>query len=343
MSDNQYDKWKGKSGNAVIEDDHQRMLSKLGKLLEVRKHAATEAEAATAASLLSRFLDEHNLSIADIEKKGQAAPGVVEGGHDLGKAAFKWKLDLAEGIAQFYYAAPIVDRKAKTVVFVGRPDNVEALTMLYKWVIDQIKGIATTERRVHFDTTGEHIDPLRWQLGFGEGAVQRLIVRLREMKARQAEDATRNEMGDIVGLQVHHATEASDYLEAKYGYRADGKRTRREQESAERWQKRMEHKDSLKILCEANGDMEPYYAEFPWDRPDTPEEAAARAKRDEAYLKKEARNAARRIGSGGRSGPAIDERKEEQAYTARASGRAAAERVNLQPFIGTTTERKKVG
>lgn len=342
MSDTQYDQWKGKSGNVAVEDPHQRMLSKLGKLLEVKNRAATEAEAMTAAALLSRFLTEHNLSMADIEKRGQAAPGVVEGGYDLGKAAFKWKLDLADGIASFYYCTPIIDRHKKTVTFVGRPDNVEALTMLYKWVIDQIKAIATTERRAHFDATQEHIDPLRWQLGFGLGASARLIDRLREMKARQAEDLSRDEWGNVNAIATHHDKEANDYLEAKYGYRNDGKRTKAQQEAHERCEAERVRHSELKVLYEANGDMEPYYAEYPWDRPDTEEEIAAREKRNAEYEKREARNTKRRTGGGGRERQ-VDERKEEQSYQARQSGKAAAGKINLQPFIGTNVDRKKVG
>ncbi len=347
MSDNDFAQWQGRSGNAAVEDPHQRLLGKLSKLLEVKNRAATEAEATTAAALLSRFLTEHNLSIADIEKKGQTAPGITEGAHDLGKAAFKWKLDLAEGIAEFYYCAPLVDRYRKTVKFVGRPDNVEALTMLYSWVIEQVKDIAREGRRAHFDETGEHIDPLRWQVSFGEGAVSRLIVRLREMRTRQQEDASaaRNDMGDIVGLQLHHATEASDYLEVKYGYRKDGKRTKAEQEREERYQKRQEEKDSLKVVCEANGDMEPYYEAYPFERPDTPEEIAEREKRDAKWLadwhKKEARNARRRTGSYREA--KVDYEKEAQSSRAREAGSAAAGRVNLQPFVGGATDRKKVG
>lgn len=225
--------------------------------------------------------------------------------------------------------------------FVGRPDNVEALTALYAWVINQIKDIARTERRAHFDTTGEHIDPLRWQVSFGEGAVERLIVRLREMKARQQEDMSHDEYGNVTALSIHHAGEASDYLEVKYGYRKDGKRTKKEQESLDRYNQREEARVLLKAQCEAAGDMEPYYTQYEWERPDTPEETLARAKWNEEYLKKQARKARRRTGGGGREAK-VDERKEDQSYTARASGREASSRVNLQPFIAGATERKKV-
>lgn len=300
-----------------------------------------EGEAQAAAAMLAKLLTKHNLSIADLEKKGKAAPGVREAPHDLGKAAFKWKLDLADGIAEFYYCAPLVDRIHKTVAFVGRPDNVDALTMLYGWVIDQVKEIAREERRKHYDTTGEHIDPLRWQVSFGEGAVERLVVRLAEMKARQSEDITRNEEGDITGMVLHHASEASDYLEVKYGYRKDGKLTKAQQERHDKYQREMEAKDEMRIRCQEGGDMEPFYKAYPWERPDTPEEAAAREKRKAAYEAKERRNAKRRIGSYREA--RVDEGKEEQQYRARAAGREASSRVNLQPFVGGSVERKKVG
>lgn len=350
MSDNQFGEWRQQSGNAAIEDPHQRMLDKLSKLLEVKNRASTESEAATAASLLSRFLTEHNLSMADIERKGGKAPGMREQGHDLGKAAWKWKLDLAEGIAEFYYCAPVVDRTSKTVQFVGRPDNVEALVMLYGWIIDQIKEIARLERRVHFDTTQEHIDPLRWLIGFGDGATGRLITRLRELKARQQEDMSRDEMGNVTALTIHHQSEVNDYLEEKFGYRKDGKPTQRDLKWKAEWeeyeakqQARREEQDTLRVQCEAAGDMEPYYTAYPRERPD------AIAKRDAAYEKasreeaaRERRNAKRRTGNY-RPGPAIDYDKEEQSGRARASGKAAAGKINLQPFLGGAKDRKKVG
>jgi len=342
-SDNEFDKWNNKSGNKAIDDPRERMLDKLRKLLEVKNRAATEVEAATAAGLLQRFLTEHNLSVADLERRGQTAPKMAEGQHDLGKAAWKWKLDLAEGIAEFYYCAPLVDRYSKRVAFAGRPDNVEALTMLYAWIVDQIKGIATEERRVHFDTTGEHIDPLRWQIDFGVGATERVITRLKELKARQQEDQARNADGDVVALTLHHESEVSDYLEQTRGYRLDGKKTQRELKYEQERQAEREKKDALRIQCEAAGDMEPFYAEFPWERPETGEQIAKREKADAEFWKKEKRNAARRTGPAWRPGRAEDPKKSEQRATARNSGRAAADKVNLQPFItGHVDNKKKV-
>lgn len=319
----------------------EKLISRLQKLLALTE-SPNENESASAAAMLQKFLTQHNLSMADLEMKGATAPGMKENVADLGKAAFKWKLDLAEGIAEFYFCAPIVNRAKKTVRFVGRPDNVESLQMLYIWVIDQIKEISKNERRKHYDLTQEHIDPLRWQLGFGEGAVERLIDRLREMKARQAEDMSHDEFGNITALAIHHQAEVSDYLEKEYGYRTDGKETERQRKSRERseayWaelERKEREQENLKLQCETAGDMAPYYAAYPDQHPDVIAKAEAEAaKRNKAYEAKERRNEARRTGrSSWREAP-TDWVKEEQKQKAQASGRENASKVNLQPFVG---------
>src|SRR2546423_3993388 len=118
-----------------------KLLDRLRKILALTE-SPVEGEAQAAAMKLQELLTEHNLSIADLEKRGHQAPPVGESAHDLGKAGFTWKLDLAETIADHYFCHAIVSRYRKTVSFVGRPDNVDSLQMLYTWVIDQIKRIS---------------------------------------------------------------------------------------------------------------------------------------------------------------------------------------------------------
>lgn len=329
-----------RSGNRVIEDPHDRMLDKLRKILE-RSKSPNEGEAGLAAEMLQRFLLAHNLSVADLEKRGgHAAPSVEKRGHDLGKAAFKWKLDLAEAVAHYYYCEPLIDRHTKTVAFVGRPDNVEALQMLYAWIMEQIKAISKETRRAHFDETGEHIDPLRWQVSFGLGAVERLEVRLREIRARRDEDAADGvrEAEQSVALVTNLAKENSDWLEENYGYRTDGRLTKKRQKEKEEWEKEEARLEALKET-----DLEAYYEERPWDRPETPEQAAEREKADAAYWKKEEAKARRRanyIPTGGYRERKTDERKEDQSERAESAGRKAASKINVQPFLGSGRKSK---
>jgi hypothetical protein len=305
-----------------------KIVERLRKILALTE-SPVEGEAHAAALKLQELLTEHNLSIADLEKRGAAIPQVGESAHDLGKAGFTWKLDLAETIADHYFCHAIVSRYRKTVSFVGRPDNVESLQMLYAWVIDQVKRISADERVKHKEETGEHIDPLRWQVNFGLGIVQRLGRRLREMREKEAADSK------CMALVVHHKSEISDWLEAKGESRIDGKRTKTEQEAADRYEARRKADDEL-----LRTNPEAYYDKYPWERPETDKEREAREK-------KEARNAARRTGRGYRVRyeSAKEMERREQADTAHRSGSESANRINLQPFIkdGETKKRKEIG
>lgn len=314
------------------------IIEKLRKVLALTS-SPQEGEAQAATAMLQKLLTQYNLSVADLERKGgHAAPQIKEAGHDLGKAAFRWKLDLADSLAEHFYCVPLVNRTTKTVAFVGRPDNVESMQMLYGWIIDQIKRIATEDRRVHISRTGEHIDPLRWQVNFGVGAVERLTERMRQLRDQQVAASA-----GITSLVISHAKEASDYLESKYGYRRDGRPTAAQAARQAKWDKEKADAEELKAT-----DLDAYYAKYPWERPLTAEQEAAQAEANARYWKKEAarerRNAARRTGiTRWRAPSSTDERKDEQAYRARGAGRQGADRVNLTPFVtGHVGERKKV-
>jgi hypothetical protein len=315
------------------------LLDKLNKILALTT-SPVEGEAAAATHKLKQLLTEHNLEMADLEKRGfQQAPGVHEQQHDLGKAAFAWKLDLADMIAEHFYCASVTGRYGryshnKEVKFVGRPDNVESLTMLYKWLIEQIKAISAQARRDHFVRTNEHIDPLRWQVAFGKGVVDRLEDRLAEIMKRKQDQAAKDSAGALV---VHHQAEISDFMEKRYGWRTDGRETAQQREYRE------EREADEKLKKE---DPEAYYAKYPWERPLTPEQQAEKDAKDAAEAKRQARNdrrrernAEKRGYSGRRSHGSYNYEAESQKSSARKAGREASKDINLEPFLtgGKTT------
>ena len=308
---------------------NEGIVEKLRKVLALTT-SPNEGEAQLAAERLQTMLARHNLSMADLERKGGNKPKVGEGAHDLGKAAFTWKLDLAEAVADHYYCFGLVDRRAKTVVFVGRPDNVESLKVLYSWLIDQVKIISRDTRREHLKDTGEHVDPLRWQVNFGVGAVKRLRRKLSDLRADQAR---RQECDALV---LHHKTEISDYLEKEYGYRDDGQATQYEKDRDARW---AESSAKWKAQREADEELlktdpEAYYRKYPHKHPDVMAADAKRwAKEAEQDRKREERNAKRRKGRAYREESQATITKREQARTATDAGYEAGGRVNLQPFV----------
>lgn len=306
-----------------------KLIDRLRKILALTE-SPEEGEAASAAEMLQRFLVQYNLSVADLEQKGHKKAQVTEGAVDLGKAAFRWKLDLAEEIAEHYFCAGIVNRYRKTITFVGRPDNVESLKLLYGWVLDQIKRLAAEERKKYQAEHGEHMDPLRWQVNFGTGAGRRLVDRLEQRKKSQAGDRS------STALVLHHLKEISDYTEKKYNERFDGQETEKDLQRAAYWKKYYEERDAkAKIQAAADAeflarDPKGYYERYPERHP----EAVARAEREEQ--RRIDRNYRRRMNyqpRGYRRYSSGDWRKEEQADAALAHGKKAADRINLEPFV----------
>lgn len=318
----------------------EKIYDRLAKVLRLTK-SPNEHEAEAAAEMLQKLLTQHNLSVADLEGRGQKSPGVRKEAHDLGKAAFKWKLSLAEAVAAHYFCHALVDYRLKTVAFIGRPDNVESLQLLYGWMMEQVKEMARVRRKAHQEETGEHIDPLRYQVAFGEGAVDHLRVRLQDLRKRREGEAKRNsEAKRHVALVLHHKSEISDWLEGEGLSRIDGRRTQSEQEwydylelqRAER-KKEAAEKEAMRATAEKTGVWEGFWKAYPEEHPDR---VAERDAEREEEQKREIRNAKRRKQwweRADRDGPKVDERKEDQSYTANAHGRVAATKVNLEPFL----------
>lgn len=294
------------------------MVKKLRAVLAMTS-SSVEHEAAAAMEHLQRLMTEHNLTIADLEQRGaKSKPGIKKAHFDLGKAAFRWKLDLASTIADHYFCVPLVDRYTKTVHFLGRPENVESLNMLYGWVIDQIKAISAEARRAHQQETSEHIDPLRWQLAFGSGVVSRLYTRLEEIKRTMSVGVT--------ALVLSHKSEISDWMEENMGYRVDGQDTKAQRERRIRWDAEEKRIAELKA-----SNPEAFYRERPWERPEEIEKRAKdREKEDRKYAAKQMRR--RVAGLTGRS-KKVDWVKLEQENTANRAGRERGDDINLQPFL----------
>lgn len=300
---------------------NERLIDKLQKILALTK-SPQEGEAAAAAAMLQKFLTQHNLSIADLESKGQAAPGIREERYDLGKAAFQWKLNLAEVIADHYFCVPMVSSVSKRVSFIGRPENVEALQMLYGWLMEQIKRFS----REAWRKDGQHIDKLRWHVNYCLGSVDRIGERLEELRDAAHADA------DAMALVVHHSTEISDWMEETMGRRADGKMTKADLARQEAYAERRKEQEALLAI-----DPEAAYQKWPHLRPITDEQRAKWAREDEVRRQKSERMRRRHEERRQRQGASWSEaetwRKEGEGYVAQAQGRREADKINLQPFI----------
>jgi hypothetical protein len=326
------------NGAAVADDN---IVTKLRNVLERVKRGSTEGEVQAATNVLQTLLTKYNLEIADLERStGKTVAKVGKGDHawDNPKAVWKWKLDLAEHVAEHFFCYPIVERyrKPPRVLFVGRPDNVESLRMLYAWLQKQIHALGTEERRGYMERTGEHIDPLRWQLSFGEGCAARVGERLREAAQSRSSSET--------ALVVSHKSEISDYLESIGKGRIDGRRTQWEIDYAAKRDERQKKKDESYNRAVNSGDWTKHYEEYPEDVPKSEADKKAEEARMEKLRKKWRRQEAAAEAREERMRDDPEYRKRiQQKNTAVIHGVAAGEKVNLTPFLnGHVDDKKKV-
>lgn len=276
-----------------------------------------ENEAAVAVSKLTELLQRHNLSVADLEEKGAAAPEVSATDVDTRSGKHLWKLVLARVLSKHFFCYAMTDNwdRKTPVKFIGRPENVESLKMIYSWLLRQIEQISRAEHINYPEIHG-----IRWARHFGDGMVGRLEERLRELRERMAEDPT------MMALVIHHESEISDWMEENMGRRIDGKMTKKEAA-------REANMEAMKL-----SDPEEYYRRRPWERPQPPavpktevELAAAEAASDRYWdIIQKRRMAAKKRWEGHHK--AYDSSAYDSDMASRA-GERAADKVNLQPFL----------
>jgi hypothetical protein len=186
-----------------------------------------------------------------------------------------------------------------------------------------VKTHSTEEWKAHQRVEGNpHIDPLRWQVNFGEGAAYRLGERLRELKKKQGAETT--------ALVLHHLSEISDWMEEQgFWHRPDGQETKADK-------KRREERERREQIHEMKMKTDPAYRKHFEDL------LEQRRKEDAEEAAKEAKRARRRRGRGRyreESDSAREKRHQQEA--AHEAGNRAADRVNLEPFIEKTAPHRK--
>ncbi len=172
------------------------IIDKIKKMLAVQRSTNHEGEAQAAASLIQKLLQDHGLSMAQVE----AASGKKEK-DDRGRiktdrrAMYKWQRDLMGALAQNHFCRYFVSevdmhdgrrsRKSKQHVLLGRSVYVAATLSLYDYLVIAVKRAA---REQGYDHAGNEKD----HHAFVDGAIERLTVRLNDLRReREVEEETR--------------------------------------------------------------------------------------------------------------------------------------------------------
>ena len=180
----------------------ERALDKLKKVLELQARATTEGEAAAAALVAQRLMDEHNIHIAELEEAGEAEPEPVEkvrtrwGNTNRGQIA-RWKTDLFNYVAHangcevlyVHFNSSGTGSKYKfgeQLLAVGRKSDVEVVVELVQALEKQINSALKTAR---YHTAKQHsgiwYGGRNFNNSFRVGCVHAIGDILRDEKNRQ--------------------------------------------------------------------------------------------------------------------------------------------------------------
>ncbi len=174
--------------------------------------AATEAEAAAAASAAERLLARHALSMRDVEVQriGSEKTGL--------RYLEPWVRNMAVQAARLYGCEPLVttektwgvskktgkriDVEYRSLTLYGRPMNTEVacsmISYLYNTVLRMSRDYSSARKE---------------QLGFQRGAGERLATRLWELRQEQERRSeTQDGLGDGTSLIVVEQNEAQEWL-----------------------------------------------------------------------------------------------------------------------------------
>lgn len=172
-------------------DTNDALMAKVRKLLAVNAAAgATEAEAATAATLVQNLLTAHNLTMAQVEAAAPQAAAKRTKAQSDRAAMYKYQQTLMAVLAANNFCKHFLvtvkaesfgkTRSVKRHVILGREANVQVTLLTYDYLIaamDRLLPYTGMEKR------GK--DALLWL----EGCTDRLTHRLRQ-KRREAEQAS---------------------------------------------------------------------------------------------------------------------------------------------------------
>lgn len=253
----------------MITADITSIYSRISKLLAIQEgRGATEAEAALAAERVQQLLQQHNLTLSEVEARGSEGQDKREKKETGLKAMYRYQQTLLGDVAANFFCLHRVrkvwvpgDKRQKTVmrrnlatgklephrlvhqvVLVGRSVNVTVCIQTYQYLLEAIYRAAREGGYDHRTREG------KW---FMDGAASRVADRLRERR-REAELESSARAQPAQGNGTHRELVLSDV----YGSEADlnndvlcgfppGTTAAHRRQSEERWARQQAEQERL--------------------------------------------------------------------------------------------------
>ncbi len=331
----------------------EKLMDRIAKLLKLADASrnTSEAEASAAAAKVQELLQEHGLSLAEIEAAGDSSAKSDREKREVDGYAINhpWQVKLMEAIAETNFCLCRVTTKktqrgnSKRFQLVGRKLNVEATKMVYEYLFETMRRLALEQGFVTKDFADgkkdnkSHLDRKIWN----EGCTDRLVARLKERAAqamRESEARKHKAAGNGTGREL--------VLSDVYGSEADlnndeingfpsgttaAKRRENEERSA-RIKARHE-----KLMADGVERIEAWYVANGYDH--------ANAKRFAASYHQEQARPQRRSGgrSGGTNWTSWSKKKERINSEAYQAGSRTGSKIGLDPQAGYKETKKIEG
>lgn len=317
--------------------DQSALMSRIAKLLAMANHQnSNEHEAANAARLVQELLQQHGLTLAEIEAAGGRAD---DGGREKRtikrSSMYAWQTNLMHKIAETNFCLHRIHqerseeppyRMARRHMLIGRKINVEASHLVYDYLVTTMKRLVSEAGYA----PGRHSekDYHAWLDGCTARLCQRLQGKFEE--AQRADEERKAKMAAECGggrslvLADVYGSERDLNNDMLNGY-PPGTTAARRREAEERQQRQQEAHD--RFVDEGVPDLEAWYRAYGYGA----EQAHAMATEPDKPASSRNRRSERGRGS---SWTRSDQRAYDRAQsTAYRQGSAAGDEIGLDPQV----------
>lgn len=267
----------------ISDNTSSAILNRIAKLLAVQEtRGATEAEASIAAEHVQKLLEQHNLTLADVERhNGSSDEGKRTKDNTLKASPFQpWRVSLMEGIARnhFCLARPQKfyegKKQRQRLLVIGRDINVRAVKLTYEYLSTTLLRELKAQGFSLTDYTGYSKEGTYFLEGATERVVSRLDIRRREREAESVANAktvASNGTGRELVLSDVYGSEANLNNDALNNYPPGTTASRRREQQEREARQKKEHD---RLVAESVDDTVAWYRAYGY----TEEQAASYAK-----------------------------------------------------------------
>lgn len=154
-----------------------KIIEKIKKILALaRDPAATPDEAATAAAMAQKLMQQHQLEEADLVEKGHIKLDPIS--YEIFYQSARtdtWIQNLANSLAPAFSCIVLLST-GRGLGVVGRPDNREAFKFTFEYLKQTIHNMATR-------SCPSHVHGRRWTNSYGVGCAVKIHQRIKEERA----------------------------------------------------------------------------------------------------------------------------------------------------------------